>query len=88
MARIIGVNSNKKGLVRSVLLHMKEWSGNENLKHELEQPIDILGSDEFRFPTAKATCGDKMSYLKGTHVKLHHEGVHSELCKVHSMTLW
>ena len=30
MARIIDVNSNKKGLVRSVLLNMGEWSGNEN----------------------------------------------------------
>ena len=60
MARIIDVNSDKKGLVRSVLLSMEERSGNENSKHELERPIDkivlMLGSDEVRFPTEKATC--------------------------------
>ena len=60
MARIIDVNSDKKGLVCSVLLSMEERSGNENSKHELERPIDkivlMLGSDEVRFPTEKATC--------------------------------
>ena len=35
MARIIDVNSGKKGLVHSVLLHMGEQSGNENSKREL-----------------------------------------------------
>ena len=33
-----------------------------------------MGSDEVRFPTENATRWDKMSYLKGSHVKLHHEG--------------
>ena len=84
MARVIGVKSNKKGLVHSVLLCMEEWSGNENSTCELEQPIDkivlILGNDEVWFPNKKAMCWDKMNYLKGSHVKLHHEGVHSELC--------
>ena len=49
MARII-VNSDKKGLVRSVLLRMGEQSGNDNSKRELERPIVkivlIMGSDE------------------------------------------
>ena len=49
MARII-VNSDKKGLVRSVLLRMGERSGNDNSKRELERPIVkivlIMGSDE------------------------------------------
>ena len=43
MARIIGVNSNKKGLIRSVLLYMgglNSRSGNESSKRELEQSID------------------------------------------------
>ena len=60
MAGKIDVNSDKKGLVRSVLLRMRERSGNDNSKHELERPIDkimlIHGSDEVRFPTKKATC--------------------------------
>ena len=60
MARIIDVNSDKKGLVHSVLLRMGERSGNENSKRELEQPIDkivlIMGSDEVLFPTKKAMC--------------------------------
>ena len=60
MARIIDVNSDKKGLVRSVLLHMGERSGNENSKRELEQTIDkivlIMGSDEVLFPTKKSMC--------------------------------
>ena len=60
MARIIDVNSDNKGLVRSVLLCMREQSGNDNSKHELERPTDkivlIMGSDEVRFPTEKATC--------------------------------
>ena len=60
MAGIIDVNSNKKGLVRSVLLSMGERSENEKSKHELERLIDkiklILGSDEARFPTKKAMC--------------------------------
>ena len=34
-------------------------------------------SNEVQFPTKKAMYWDKISYLKGTHVKLHHEGVHS-----------
>ena len=33
MARITGVNSNKKGLVRNVLLRKGERLGNENSKH-------------------------------------------------------
>ena len=57
---------------------MGERSGNENSKRELERPIGkivlIMGSDEVRFPTENATRWDKMSYLKGSHVKLHHEG--------------
>ena len=69
MAGKIDVNSDKKGLVRTVLLRMRERSGNENSKYELERPIDkimlIHGSDEVWFPTEKATCWDKMSYLKG-----------------------
>ena len=84
MARIIDINSDKKWLVHSVLLRMEERSGNENSKRELERPIDkivlIMGSDEVLSPTKKAMCWDKMSYLKGSHVKLHHEGVESELC--------
>ena len=60
MARITDVNSDKKGLARSVLLRMGDRSGNENSKRELEQPIDkimlIMGSDEVRFPTEKVTC--------------------------------
>ena len=60
MARIINVNSDKKGLVRSVILRMGERLGNENSKRELERPVDkivlIMGSDEVRFPTKKATC--------------------------------
>ena len=60
MATIINVNSDKKGLVRSVLLRMGEPSGNEKLKRELERPIDkivlILGSDIVRFLAEKATC--------------------------------
>ena len=60
MARIIDVNSNKKRLARSVLLCMGERSGNENSKRELERPIDkivlIMGGDEVRIPTKKATC--------------------------------
>ena len=60
MARIIDVNSDKKGLVHSVLLRMGERPGNENSKSELEQPIDkimlIMGSDEVLFPTKKAMC--------------------------------
>ena len=60
MAGIIDVNSNKKGLVRSVLLSMGERSEKEKSKHELERLIDkiklILGSDEARFPTKKAMC--------------------------------
>ena len=59
-ARILNVNIDKKGLVRSVLLCMGERSGNENSNRELERYIDkivlILGSDEVRFPTEKATC--------------------------------
>ena len=78
MARIIDVNSNKKGLVHSVLLRIGERSGNENSKCELERPIGkivlIMESDEVRFPTENATCWDKMSYLKGSYVKLHHKG--------------
>ena len=50
MARITDVNSDKKGLVHSVLLCMGEQSGNENSKWELERPIDkimlIMGNDE------------------------------------------
>ena len=50
MARITDVNSDKKGLVCSVLLCMGEQSGNENSKRELERPIGkimlIMGSDE------------------------------------------
>ena len=61
MARIIGVNTNKKGLVRSVLLRMAERSGNENSKRKWERPIDkivlILGRNEVRFPPKKVlTC--------------------------------
>ena len=60
MARIIDVNSDKKGLVHSVLLRMGERPGNENSKSELEQPIDkimlIMGSDEVLFPTKKSMC--------------------------------
>ena len=60
VARIINVNSDKKGLVCSVLLRMGERSGNKNSKCELERPIDkivlILGSDEVQFPTERATC--------------------------------
>ena len=60
MARIIDVNSDKKGLVRSVLLRMGEGSGNENSKRELEQTIDkivlIMESDEVLFPTKKSMC--------------------------------
>ena len=60
MARIIDVNSDKKGLVRIVLLRMREGSGNENSKRELEQTIDkivlIMGSDEVLFPTKKSMC--------------------------------
>ena len=56
-ARTIDVNSDKKGLVRSVLLRMGERLASENSKRELERPIDkivlILGSDEVRFPTKK-----------------------------------
>ena len=37
MARKIDLNSNKKGLVCSVLLCMGERSGNKNSKHELEK---------------------------------------------------
>ena len=81
-ARIINVNIDEKGLVCSAPLCTGEWSGNENSKRELECPIDkivlILGSDKVQFPTKKATCWDKMSYLKGNHVKVHHEGVYSE----------
>ena len=59
VARIIDVNSDKKGLVHSVLLLMGERSGNENSKRELERPIGkivlIMGSDEVRFPTENAT---------------------------------
>ena len=50
MARIINANSDKKGLVHSVILRMGERLGNENSKHELERPVDkivlIMGSDE------------------------------------------
>ena len=50
MAGKIDVNSDKKGFVRTVLLRMRERSGNENSKYELERPIDkimlIHGSDE------------------------------------------
>ena len=60
MARIIDVNSNKKGLVRSVLVSMEKRPENEKSKHELERLIDkiklILGSDEARFPTKKTMC--------------------------------
>ena len=60
MARIINANIEKKGLVCRVLLRTGEQSGNKNSKRELERPIDkivlILGSDEVRFPTKKATC--------------------------------
>ena len=84
MARIIDPTSDKKGLVGSVLLRMGERSGNENSKRKLERTIDktvlIMGSDEVRFPAEKPTCWNKMSYLKGSYVKLHHEGVESELC--------
>ena len=88
MARIIDVNSNKKGLVRSVLVSMEKRPEKEKSKHELERLIDkiklIHGSDEARFPTKKTMCWDNMSYLKESHMKLHHEGtlnfVHSELC--------
>ena len=73
MARIIDVNSDKKELVRSVLLCMAERPIDK-----IEQPIDkivlILGSEEVQFPTKKAMCWDNMSYLKGNHMKLHHEG--------------
>ena len=59
MARIINVNSDKKGLVRSVICMGKQL-GNENSKCELERPVDkivlIMGSDGVRFPTEKATC--------------------------------
>ena len=55
MARIIDVNSDKKELVRSVLLCMAERPIDKR-----EQPIDkivfILGSDEVQFPTKKAMC--------------------------------
>ena len=60
MARIIDINSDKKGLVRSVILRMGEQLRNENSKRELEQPIDktvlIMGSNKVRFPTEKGTC--------------------------------
>ena len=59
MARIIYLNSDKKGLVGSVLLRMGERSGDENSKREFK-PIGkivlIMGSDEVRFPTEKPTC--------------------------------
>ena len=59
MARIVYLNSDKKGLVASVLLRMGERSGNENSKREFK-PIGkivlIMGSDEVRFPTEKPTC--------------------------------
>ena len=55
MVRIIDVNSDKKELVRSVLLCMAERPIDK-----IEQPIDkivfILGSDEVQFPTKKAMC--------------------------------
>ena len=66
MARIIDVNSDKKELVRSVLLCMAE--------RPIDKIVFILGSDEVQFPTKKAMCWDNMSYLKGNHMKLHHEG--------------
>ena len=60
MTRIIDVNSDSKGLVRSVLLCMRERSGNDISKCQFEGPIDkivlIMGRDEVRFPTKKATC--------------------------------
>ena len=60
MARIINVKSDKKGLARSVILRMGERLGNENSKRELKRPVDkivlIMGSDEDRFSTEKATC--------------------------------
>ena len=69
MARIINVNSDKKGLVRSVILRMGERLGNENSKRELERPVDkivlIMGSDEVWFPTEKATCWDKRVISRG-----------------------
>ena len=66
MARIIDVNSDKKELVLSVLLCMAE--------RPIDKIVFILGSDEVQFPTKKAMCWDNMSYLKGNHMKLHHEG--------------
>ena len=52
MARKIDLNSNKKGLVCSVLLCMGERSGNKNSKHELEkkQPLWPLFMDEVQLP--------------------------------------
>ena len=91
IARIIDVKR-KKGLVRSVLIHTGEQSGSKNSKHELEQPIDkmvlILGRDEVQFPTKKAMCWDKISYLEGSQVKLHHKGVQSENLKNASEGFW
>ena len=42
MGRIIDVNNDQRGLVRSVTLKIGEYAGNENSKHKLKQPIDKI----------------------------------------------
>ena len=42
MGRVIDVNNDRKGLVRSVTLKIGERAGNENSKSKLEQPIDKI----------------------------------------------
>ena len=42
MGRVIDVNNDRKGLVRSVTLKIGEHAGNENSKRKLERPIDKI----------------------------------------------
>ena len=60
LGRVIDINNDQKGLVRSVTLKIDERTGNENSKCKLEWPIDktvlLLESDNVnwvQFPTEK-----------------------------------
>ena len=68
MGRVIDVNNDRKGLVRSVKLKIGERAVNENSKHKLERPIDkivlLFESDNDNEPF-QDNC-----YLEGSHVKL------------------
>ena len=56
MAKIINVNSNKKGLVLCATMHGEAIREQRELQQSIDKMVLILGSDEIRFPTEKAMC--------------------------------